>query len=604
MTVMTQGDTPLRMLLETVALTARFARWQRTSSSVSIVASIVFAGAIILSAQVVGWVADLLILPTLAGEGEVRLSVAGAAGVILLVALWKSALIVLRRASAAWWQFRSEQRLRHDMVHHQLGLSLRWYSSRSVGDLLSVSGADTKQATSLLAPLPFAIGVVFLLIGAMAVVLRIDVTLGLLAGSTFLLVVAIDGIGSWIAFLQMERVQSHRGDVARVAHESFDGVLTVRALGREAEESARFAQSAEQLRAALVRLGRWGTGFRAATDLIPTLGTITILWFATARAAEGMLSAGDLVTVAYLLSLLVVPTRLIGYLVWDAAGSLAGWRRVAEVLDVDDHVTYGSARLARTAAGLRVRVEGVTLAFEDGRRALDGVDVELSAGRTVAVVGPTGSGKSTLARMLARLVDPDGGRVLLDGIDVRDLSRDELPATVAYVPQEPFLFDGTLRSNITLGDPTISDEDVVRAVRLANLHEDVAALQGGLDAHVGERGTTLSGGQQQRVGLARALARSPRLLVLDDATSAIDAAVEADILEGLRRSDTDTTIVIVAARTSTITLADEVVHLVGGRVAGHSTHASLLATSPDYAQLVEAYARDTEERRTARAADA
>jgi len=590
---------PLDILRDTFALVARFARWQRASSTISLVTSTVFAGTIILSAQVVGWVAERLILPGLTGEGEVRLSVGGAAAIILLVALTKSILIVLRRGSAAWWQFRTEQRLRRDMVRHQLDLSLRWYASRGVGDLLSVSGTDTKESASMIAPLPFAIGVVFLLIGSMAVILRVDVLLGLMAGLTFLTVVTIDAIGSWFAFLHMERVQRHHGDVARVAHESFDGLLTVRALGREDDESTRLADAAEQLRDALIVLGRAGTGIRTLTDLIPTIGTIAILWVATGRVVAGVLSPGELVTVAYLLSLLVVPTRMIGYLVWDAAGSLAGWRRVAGVLDVDDRVTYGTATLPHGASvtGLEVRVDGVTLGFEDGRRALDGVELTLPPGRTIAIVGPTGSGKSTLARMLARLAEPDDGRVLLDGIDVRDLARGELPAHVAYVPQEPFLFDDTLGRNIDLGDARVSEADVARAVRLANLHEDVAALADGLGARIGERGTTLSGGQRQRVGLARALARSPRLLVLDDATSAIDAAVEADILDGLRRAELGATVVIVAARTSTIALADEVVHLVAGRVADRGTHTELLARSPAYAQLVEAYARDAEERR-------
>jgi ATP-binding cassette, subfamily B, bacterial len=595
---------PLDILRDTVALVVRFARWQRASSTISLVTSTVFAGTIILSAQAVGWVAERLILPGLTGEGEVRLSVGGAAAIILLVALTKSILIVVRRASAAWWQFRTEQRLRRDMVRHQLDLSLRWYASRGVGDLLSVSGTDTKESASLIAPLPFAVGVVFLLIGSMAVILRVDVALGLMAGLIFLTVVTIDALGSWFAFLHMERVQRHHGDVARVAHESFDGLLTVRALGREDDESVRLADAAEQLRDALIVLGRAGTGIRTLTDLIPTLGTIAILWVATGRVVAGVLSPGELVTVAYLLSLLVVPTRMIGYLVWDAAGSLAGWRRVAGVLDVEDRVTYGTATLTppgggtgTSASGLEVRVEGVTLRFEDGRRALDGVDLALPAGRTVAIVGPTGSGKSTLARMLARLAEPDDGRVLLDGVDVRELGRGELPAHVAYVPQEPFLFDDTLGRNIDLGDEHVSAADVARAVRLANLDDDVAELTDGLDARIGERGTTLSGGQRQRVGLARALARRPRLLVLDDATSAIDAAVEADILEGLRDAELGATVVIVAARTSTIALADEVVHLVAGRVADRGTHTELLARSPAYAQLVEAYARDAEERR-------
>ena len=231
---------------------------------------------------------------------------------------------------------------------------------------------------------------------------------------------------------------------------------------------------------------------------------------------------------------------------------------------------------------------------------LDGIDLELAPGRTYAVVGPTGSGKSTLARLLARLWDPDSGRILIDGIDLRELAPGVVPGQVAYVPQEPFLFDDTVHGNVTLGDERIDDATVRRAVRLARLDEVIDALPSGLETRIGERGATLSGGQQQRLGLARALARRPRLIVLDDATSAIDAEVEAQILAGLRDADLGATVVMVAARTSTISLADEVVHLEAGRVRDRGTHRELVARSPSYAALVEAYARDAARRAATR----
>ena len=190
--------------------------------------------------------------------------------------------------------------------------------------------------------------------------------------------------------------------------------------------------------------------------------------------------------------------------------------------------------------------------------------------------------------------------MLLDGVDLRDLAPGVVPAQVAYVPQEPFLFDDTVRGNITLGDPTIDEAAVARAVRIAQLDDVVAGLTAGLGTRIGERGATLSGGQQQRLGLARALARRPRLIVLDDATSAIDAEVEAEILAGLRDVELGATVVMVAARTSTITLADEVIHVEGGRVRDRGTHRELVARSPSYASLVEAYARDAARRAATR----
>jgi ABC-type multidrug transport system fused ATPase/permease subunit len=226
------------------------------------------------------------------------------------------------------------------------------------------------------------------------------------------------------------------------------------------------------------------------------------------------------------------------------------------------------------------------------------VTFEAEPGRTVAVVGATAAGKSTLTTLLSRLVDPDRGRITLDGTDLRDLAPGELATGVAVVPQTAFLFDDTVRGNVTLGEGTddadpIPDEEVWAALRTAQADGFVAALPHGLDTRLGERGTSLSGGQRQRISLARALVRHPRLLILDDATSAVDPEVEQRILAGLRR-DRDSTLVVIAYRKATIGLADEVVHLVDGRVADRGTHAELLERSADYAELVNAYETDAE----------
>jgi len=215
------------------------------------------------------------------------------------------------------------------------------------------------------------------------------------------------------------------------------------------------------------------------------------------------------------------------------------------------------------------------------------VTFEAEPGRTVAVVGATAAGKSTLTTLLSRLVDPDAGRVTIDGTDLRELAAGEFATAAAVVPQTAFLFDDTVRDNITLG-ADIPDEDVWAALRTAQGDGFVAALPNGLDTRLGERGTSLSGGQRQRISLARALVRRPRLLILDDATSAVDPEVEQRILAGLREHH-DSTLVVVAYRKATIGLADEVVHLVDGRIADRGTHAELLERSADYAELVNAY---------------
>jgi ATP-binding cassette, subfamily B, bacterial len=254
--------------------------------------------------------------------------------------------------------------------------------------------------------------------------------------------------------------------------------------------------------------------------------------------------------------------------------------------------------------GALLEVEDLHYSYDADAPLLRGVDFDVRPGRTVALVGATASGKSTLTSLMTRLVDPDAGRIRIDGHDVKGLRKGALPRDVALVPQTAFMFDDTVRGNVTLG-ADVSDADVWAALRTAQADGFVAALPDGIDTKLGERGTSLSGGQRQRLSLARALVRRPRLLILDDATSAVDPEVEARILASLRDSrdghgdgDDDgsaASLVVVAYRKATISLADEVVHLEDGRIVGRGTHAELLATSPAYAQLVNAYETEAPE---------
>jgi ABC-type multidrug transport system fused ATPase/permease subunit len=310
------------------------------------------------------------------------------------------------------------------------------------------------------------------------------------------------------------------------------------------------------------------------------------------RVRSGATDAGDVVTVAYLLTVVSFPIRSIGWLLGEFPRSVVGYRRVRSVLDATGEMRFGDREVPADGAGARLLVDSLAYSYDPDQALLDDVTFEVAPGRTVAIVGATGSGKSTLTTLITRLVDPDGGRILLDGIDLRDLARGELASSVAIVPQTAFLFDDTVRGNVTLGAEWISDDQVWAALRAAQADGFVAALTDGLDARLGERGTSLSGGQRQRISLARALVRRPRLLVLDDATSAVDPEVEARILEALRGSDTDgdrPTLLVVAYRKATIGLADEVVHLEDGRVVDRGTHAELLQRSPSYSRLVNAY---------------
>jgi ABC-type multidrug transport system fused ATPase/permease subunit len=397
--------------------------------------------------------------------------------------------------------------------------------------------------------------------------------------------------------------QQLRGDVSSVAHESFEGAVVVKTMGREAQETERFAAESGRLAEANVDVGRARSVFDPLIESLPTIGTLAVLLIGTARVASGQAQTGDVVQVAYLLTLLAFPIRSFGWVLSELPRSVVGFDRVSAVLRAGGEMQFGPARLEATGpAALRVAEADYAHVDEDGVPVpvLHGVSFEVPAGRTVALVGPTGSGKSTVAGLLVRLVDPAAGRVLLDGIDLRDLRRGAVAGAAALVPQATFVFDDSVRENITLGEE-FGDEEVWAALRVAQADGFVARLPRGLDTELGERGTSLSGGQRQRLALARALIRKPRLLILDDATSAVDPRVEARILAALRDAEPRTTVLVIAYRSATIALADEVAYLAGGRLEARGRHEELMLASPGYRELVTAYTRDAAERAEQRA---
>ncbi|MBN2114372.1 MAG: ABC transporter ATP-binding protein [Acidimicrobiia bacterium] len=587
------------VLRDGLALVRRFVRARPGAFALAVGGATVFASAIVLAAVVVGRVTDDLIIPVL--DGEAALGSRWVGGVLLItgVAVYKAAGITLRRTFAGWLQGRTQADLRYQLIDHQMRLRLAWFRRQSTGDLMAVSETDGRQATYILAPLPFGTGSLLLLLASIGIISWIDSLLGGITLVGLGGIIAIDLRGSWRTFEAFQAVQHSRGLVSGIAHESFDGALTVKALGREEYETERLARASEKLRDDIIEVNRLWAFYGAFIESFPAVGTVVLLMVGALRLKGGSLTAGELVTVTYLLSLLAIPMRLMGWVFWDLAHSLAGWRRVDTVLSERDFLVHGDLAADPQPTGAAVEGAAVGFAYSPGEVILSGVELEIPPSRTVAVVGPTGSGKSTLAMLLVRLWDPDSGAITLDGRDLRRFARAELPREVAFVPQEAFLFNEDVRGNITLGMP-LPEEQIEAALRLAAADEFVAALPQGMGTQLGERGTTLSGGQRQRVALARALARRPRLLVLDDATSAVDPSVEADILRGLREADLPSTVVVVAYRPSSIALADTVIYLDGGRVVAHGRHGELLATEPGYARLLQAYEEDAAARQAER----
>jgi ATP-binding cassette, subfamily B, bacterial len=559
--------------------------------TLAVLASSVYAAMTVLSAFVIGGITDRVILPAFAEGDTTAGALALTVAVVLGVAVLKILGILGRRLFAGIMAYRLQADYRRRVTGQYLRLPLAWHQRHPTGQLLSNANSDVEAAWYFVSPLPFACGtLVMIAITAVALVLT-DPVVALVGLVVFPLVFVLNAVYSQVMSPRMQRAQQLRAEVSEIAHESFDAGLVVKTLGREDVESARFTERAQELRDGLVAVGRVRGLFDPLMEALPNLGTLAVLLVGAGRVASGDTDAGDLVSIAYLFTLLALPIRAIGWVLADLPRALAGFDRVTPVLDATGETPHGQEAAAGGDGGARLGLRAVDHVFDGASQpVLSGVTFDVVAGSTVAVVGPTGSGKSTLAGLLVRLVDPAAGQVLLDGVDVRRLREGELSGQAAFVPQGTFLFDDTVRGNVTLGGD-FPDDEVREALRVAAADDFVDRLPEGLDTRVGERGATLSGGQRQRLALARAVIRRPRLLVLDDATSAVDPSVEARILDALRSADRPSTVVVVAYRQATIALADEVVWLENGRVTARGTHEQLLESVPGYAALVRAYSQ-------------
>ena len=588
---MTNREGTLRDGFRVLGVAIRREPWIFTLSTLG---SVLFGALTVADAWVLGWSTDHVVLPAFQ-DGEIR-----PGGLVTIVALFlgvailRAVGIVARRLGAGVMQYRMQAHYRRAVTRQYLRLPMSWHQQHPTGQLLSNANSDVEAAWAPIAPLPMAVGTVAMMVIAVGQMLFTDLVLAFVGLLVFPLVIVTNIVFQRLQSPLMTRAQALRAELSEVAHESFDGALVVKSLGREAEETERFAVKAQQLREVNIRAGRIRAVFDPLLEALPNLGVLLVLAVGVVRVESGLTDPGNVVTIAYLLTIVSFPIRSLGWLVGEFPRSVVGFGRVQAVLDATGEMAYGDRRLEPVGGGARLDVRDLAYRYADGPELLSDLSFTVEPGRTVALVGATASGKSTLTSLLLRLVDPVEGAVLVDGRDLRDLAPGALAEQAALVPQQAFLFDDDVRGNVTL-DADVADDEVWAALRTAQADGFVAALPQGLDTRLGERGTTLSGGQRQRLSLARALVRRPRLLVMDDATSAVDPEVEARILAALRTGADDATVVVVAYRKATIALADQVVYLKDGHVEDQGTHTELLARNSDYADLVNAYEQEQPE---------
>src|SRR5580765_8308014 len=476
--------------------------------------------------------------------------------------------------------------LRSALYAHLLRLSFGFYDRHQTGQLMSRATVDLQGVRFFLGyGLIFFFQHVFTIIGVGIVIFVISWKLALITLSIAPVLIAVAYRYSHVSHPLLRDVQQKMADVTTVAEENIVGVHVVKSFAQEASEQAKFERRSEEVFALSVKANRQRAFYIPLLSFLPLLAQAAILYVGGHVVANGTLSLGDFVAFNLFLALLVLPLRQLGMWIGQAQRATASGERIFQVIDEPEQITDApDARELPPGPG-RIAFEHVTFGYEPTRPVLHEIDLELEAGRIVALIGHTGSGKTTLAALVSRFYDVDRGRVTVDGVDVRDVTLTSLRREIGVIAQDPFLFSATVGENIAFGRPDASEDDVERVARLAQAHEFIASLPEGYDTVIGERGITLSGGQRQRVAIARALVVDPRILILDDATASVDATTESKIRDGLREAMRGRTTIIIAHRLSTIALADEVIVLEDGRVVARGAADDLVETNEVYREI-------------------
>jgi ATP-binding cassette subfamily B protein len=506
---------------------------------------------------------------------------------IVIAGLARLALSVARRMIAGRVSLAVELDMRNRLYEHLLRLDMGFYDGQQTGQLMSRATVDLQSVRFFL-----GYGFVFITQSALTILLAaaamiaLQPGLGLLALIPVPFVVLIAYRYSRISRPALQEVQQRIGELTADVEENVSGVRVVKAFAREERQIHRFRQTAQRVFDQNLLATRQRAFYNPLLGFLPQLGLAVILLVGGRKVIDGTLTTGEFAAFYTYVLMLVGPMRMLGVALGMSQRAIASGARLFEILDTepDPHIPPGLPALPEGTG--RVELDHVTFTFAGAHRpALNDVSLTVRAGRTIALVGGTGSGKSTLIGLIPRLYDATAGSVRVDGADVTQVDPDSLRSQIAVVSDDPFLFSDTVHANIAYARADATREEVVRAAEAAQADGFIAQLPESYDTMIGERGLTLSGGQRQRIAIARALLADPRILVLDDATSAVDATTEHKIQQAMRAVMAGRTTFVIAHRLSTIALADEIVVLEDGRIVAQGTHEELLEASQLYADI-------------------
>jgi ABC-type multidrug transport system fused ATPase/permease subunit len=553
---------------------------------VSLVVSIVLAVASQVAQIALVWVTKHVIDSALVPHDRHKLWLF--VGTIVGLGIVRALLMAGRRLISGKQALAVEMDMRQGLYAHLVRLSFGFYDRHQTGQLMSRATVDLQGVRFFLGyGLIFFFQNALTVVSVTAVLLVFQWKLALIALAITPVLVILAYRYSHITHPTLREVQQKLADVATVAEENIVGVHVVKAFAQEPQEERKFEARSEEVFRQTIRANRQRALYVPVISWVPLVAQGAVLLVGARMVARGELSVGGFVAFNVYLGMLVMPLRSLGMWIGQAQRATAAGERIFQIMDEPEEIADRPEAVELPPAPGHVRFEHVTFEYMPGRPVLEDIDLELVPGRTVALIGHTGSGKTTLTALVPRFYDVTSGRVLVDGVDVRDVKLSSLRSSIGVISQDPFLFSATVRENIAFGAGDLGQQEVERLARIAQAHEFIERLPDGYDTVIGERGITLSGGQRQRLAIARALAVDPRILILDDATASVDASTEARIRVGLREAKRGRTTIIIAHRLSTIALADEIVVLDDGRVAARGTHEELLETSAVYRDIYE-----------------